>query len=261
MADTYTAKAVEFIQRSKDKPFFLFFATHDIHVPRMPHERFLGRSPLGCRGDVIEQMDWCVGQLLETLDRLELTNKTLVLFCSDNGPVVDDGYQDGAAEKLGDHKPAGPFRGGKYSVYEGGTRTPLIARWPGRIPAGVSDEIICLVDLPASMAALVGQGIPANACPDSCNVLPALLGQPGAKGRDHLVQQGAGLALREGEWKLVKHPNAKAVKSLTFEKGPVEFELFNLAQDPGETQNVIEDQPQRAEELKTRLEAIRQAGR
>ncbi|HAA49644.1 MAG TPA: arylsulfatase, partial [Planctomycetaceae bacterium] len=97
-------------------------------VPRMPHERFHGKSGLGFRGDSILQLDWCVGQLMATLKRLDLDSSTLVVFCSDNGPVLDDGYKDGAIRQLGKHRPSGPFGGGKYSVLEGGTRTPLITR-------------------------------------------------------------------------------------------------------------------------------------
>jgi arylsulfatase A len=261
MADVFTAKAVAFLEKNHEDPFFLFFSTHDIHVPRMPHERFQGSTKLGYRGDAIEQMDWCVGQLLATLDRLKLADNTLVVFCSDNGPVLDDGYKEGAIEKLGSHKPAGPFRGGKYSIYEGGTRTPLIARWPARITPGVSDQMLCVVDLPASMAALTSQKLPDDACPDSFDLLPALLGEKEAVGRDHLVEQGRGLALRMGDWKLLSHPSDKPVKALTFEKGPGQFELFNLAEDPGETNNLIDQHPDRARKMKARLEAIRSAGR
>jgi arylsulfatase A-like enzyme len=261
MADVFTARALKYIEAHTQAPFFLFFSTHDIHVPRMPHERFQGKTSLGYRGDAIAQMDWCVGQLLQTLDRLKLTDNTLIIFCSDNGPVLDDGYKDGAITKLGDHKQAGPFRGGKYSIYEGGTRTPFITRWPARIKPGVSEEIICTVDLPSSLAALAGQALPDSACPDSFNVLGALLGKAGAKGRDHLVEQGRGLALRVGDWKLLKHSTAKAVKSLTYEKGPGQFELYNLADDPAETSNLIARYPDRAAQMKTRLQAIQEAGR
>ncbi len=261
MADVFTGKAIDFVQQHKDESFFLFFSTHDIHVPRMPHERFQGGTELGYRGDAIEQMDWCVGQVLNTLDKLHLTEKTLVIFCSDNGPVLDDGYQDDAIEKIDGHQQAGPFRGGKYSIYEGGTRTPFITRWPGKIKPGVSHEVVCCVDLPASMAALVKQELPTEACVDSHNLLPALLGVPGAKGRDHLVEQGRGLALRVGDWKLLRHPNNKAVESLTYKKGPGKFELFNLADDPGETTNLMEQQPERARTLKARLQAIEESGR
>jgi arylsulfatase A len=258
MADIFTAKAIEFVRDHKSAPFFLFFSTHDVHVPRMPHERFQGRTELGYRGDAIEQMDWCVGQLLDTLDELELTENTLVIFCSDNGPVLDDGYKDEAIEKVGTHRPAGPYRGGKYSIYEGGTRTPFLARWPKRIQPGVSEQIVCVVDLAASLAALTGQQLPREACPDSQDVLGALLGEKGAVGRDHLVEQGRGLALRCGDWKLLEHPNAKPVKSLTYEKGPVQFELFNLAEDPAETNNLIDRYPERAEQMKAQLRAIQE---
>jgi arylsulfatase A len=261
MGDVFTKKAVAFVNEHQEQPFFLFFSTHDIHVPRMPHERFQGETELGYRGDAIEQMDWCVGQLLDTLDRLKLTDNTLVIFCSDNGPVLDDGYKDEAIEKLGNHKPAGPYRGGKYSIYEGGTRTPFIVRWPARVQPGTTDQMVCVVDLAASLAALTGQRLPADACPDSFDVLPALLGKAGARGRDHLVQQGRGLALRVGDWKLLRHNTAKPVKSLTYEKGPGQFELFDLAVDPGETNNLLEREPERAEKMKARLKDIEEAGR
>ncbi|NLS98238.1 MAG: arylsulfatase [Planctomycetaceae bacterium] len=261
MGDVFTGKAVDFITKHKAEPFFLFFATHDIHVPRMPHERFQGSSKLGYRGDAIQQMDSCVGKVLDTLDELKLAENTLVVFCSDNGPVLDDGYKDDAIEKIDGHKQAGRYRGGKYGIYEGGTRTPFITRWPGKIKPGVSDEIVCTVDLPGSMAALVGAELPETACPDSFNVLGALTGQEGSQGRDHLVQEGRGLALRVGDWKYLEHPTAKPVQSLTYEKGPGKFELFNLADDPGETTNLIEKQPERAEQMKGRLAAIREAGR
>lgn len=261
MGDVFTAKAVDFINKHKAEPFFLFFSTHDIHVPRMPNERFQGTTKLGYRGDAIQQMDWCVGHVLDTLDELKLAENTLVIFCSDNGPVLDDGYKDGAIEKIDGHRQAGPFRGGKYGIYEGGTRTPFITRWPARIKPGVSDEIVCTVDLPGSMAALVGVELPKEACPDSFNVLDTLLGREGAKGRDHLVEQGRGLALRVGDWKYLEHPSAKPVKSLTYEKGPGQFELFNLADDPGETTNLIKEHPDRAEKMKAQLDAIREAGR
>ena len=175
LADAWVERAQRWIEQNRNRPFFLFFASHDIHVPRMPHERFQGKTSLGYRGDAIIELDWCVDALLKTLDRLELAEKTLVVFCSDNGPVLDDGYKDGAVEKLGGHRPSGPFSGGKYSVLEGGTRTPFITRWKGRIKPRVSDEIVCTIDLAASFAALTGQTPAVNGCLDSFNVLDALL--------------------------------------------------------------------------------------
>ena len=157
LADEWVKQSVKWIEQHQDSPFFLFFSSHDIHVPRMPHERFHGRTKLGFRGDAIVQLDWCVGEIVNTLERLKLSQNTLIVFCSDNGPVLDDGYQDGAITQLGKHTPAGRFRGGKYSIYEGGTRTPFITCWPGRIQPGVSDRMVCTVDLAASLAALVSR--------------------------------------------------------------------------------------------------------
>ena len=136
MADTYVQRATAFIEQHKGEPFFLELATHDIHVPRVPHPRFAGKSALGPRGDVTLEFDWCVGEMLAVLERNGLTDKTLVIISSDNGPVVDDGYRDGSKEKLDGHTPAGPLRGGKYSIFEGGTRVPFIIKWPGRVKPG-----------------------------------------------------------------------------------------------------------------------------
>ncbi len=269
LADKWVEKSIEFIEQHKDEPFFLFFSSHDIHVPRMPHERFHGKTSLGFRGDAIVQLDWCVGQLMKTLDRLSLAENTLVVFCSDNGPVLDDGYKDGAIEKIGKHRAAGPFSGGKYSVYEGGTRTPFITRWKGRIKPGVSEEIVCTIDLAASLAALTGERLPNDSCLDSFNVVSALLGQDGAKGRDHLVQQNNGnngtYAIRVGNWKLHRYDkktarNVVVEKQLANTKVP-QFQLFNLDEDPSEETNVINDHPEVATRLKNQLAKIIQQGR
>ena len=264
LADAWVEKSNAWIEQQKDKPFFLFFASHDLHVPRMPHERFQGKTKLGFRGDAIVQLDWCVGELMKTLDRLELSEKTLIVFCSDNGPVLDDGYQDGAIEKLAKHKPSGIYRGGKYSIYEGGTRTPFITYWPNKIKPGESDKVVCTVDLASSMAALVDQAVPADACPDSFNVLPAMLGQPDAKGRDHVLQQpnkGPTLALRVGDWKVLSYDNAKPKKHLTYEKKAGKYELYDLSKDPSEKNNLAKQNPKKLKEMLAQLEKIKKDGR
>jgi arylsulfatase A-like enzyme len=258
MADVLTAKAVGFIERNQSNRFFLYFATHDIHVPRVPHPRFVGKTPMGPRGDVIVQLDWCVGQLLETLDRLRLADRTLVIFTSDNGPVVDDGYQDQAKEKLGDHRPAGPLRGGKYSAFEGGTRVPFLVRWPGRVKPGVSDALISQVDLLASLAALTGQKLAAGVGPDSLNLVAALLGDSGT-GRDQLVQQGGPLSLRSGPWKYIEPSRgARLSRNTGIELGhDPAGQLYNLAEDLGETRNLITLHKDIADRLAARLKQVR----
>lgn len=269
LADKWVEKSIEFMEANKDNPFFLFFSSHDCHVPRMPHERFQGATELGYRADAIVQLDWCVGELMKTLDRLEIAENTLVVFCSDNGPVMDDGYVDGALEKLGDHMAAGPYKGGKYSVYEGGTRTPFITRWKGRIASGVSDEIVCTIDLPASLASLTGQTIEDEACVDSFDILGALLGEENGKGRDHLVQQNNGnngtYALRAGKWKLHRTDNKLAFNVVVERKlqntRVPQYQLFDLEADPGETQNLFGTEKEIGEQLKAQLEEIIAAGR
>ncbi len=268
LADEWVKRSIAWIEGKKDTPFFLFYAAHEPHVPRMPHERFQGKTPHGLRTDSIVELDWCVGELMAALDRLGIAENTLVVFCSDNGPVMDDGYADGALEKVGEHRAAGPFKGGKYSVYEGGTRTPFITRWKGTITPGVSDEVVATIDLRASLAALTGAVSDGVGAVDSENVLGALLGQPGAKGRAELVQQDNGssgnFGFRSGNWKLVRHEKGKArnvvVESLLATTDVPRLQLFDLSVDPGENENLIESHPEVAARLKARLEEIIDSG-
>jgi arylsulfatase A-like enzyme len=257
MARTLAGKAASFIERSKAGPFFLYFATHDVHVPRVPHQKFKGSSQCGVRCDALRQLDWCVGEVMGALDRRKLTDNTLLIFTSDNGPVIDDGYADGAVEQLGDHTPAGPLRGGKYSIYEGGTRMPFLVSWPARIKPGVSSALISQVDLVASFAALAGQRLAESAGPDSLNVLPALIGDS-KQGRDHLVEHAQGLALRKGPWKLIPaRPQAAGKKG----KDGAPLELYDLTQDLGETRNIAAGNPRIVEEMAAMLERLRADGR
>jgi arylsulfatase A-like enzyme len=258
MADVLTGRAVDFITRSRAEPFFLYFSLHDIHVPRTPHPRFAGASGMGPRGDVILQADWCVGEVLRTLDELQLAENTLVVFSSDNGPVVDDGYQDGAVEKLGGHLPSGGLRGGKYSAFEGGTRVPFLARWPARVQPGVSDALICQIDLLASLAALVEQPLDPADVPDSLNILPAFLGES-SHGRDELVEQAGTLALRQGNWKLIEaKPGPRRIANTNTETGQApSASLYDLAIDLGETTDLAAPHPDRVAAMQRRLEEIR----
>ncbi|MGC8794190.1 MAG: sulfatase-like hydrolase/transferase [Bryobacteraceae bacterium] len=263
MADVFTSKAVEFIEKHRSEPFFLYFATHDIHVPRVPHPRFAGKSGMGPRGDVILELDWCVGRILETLDRLDIARNTLVIFTSDNGPVVDDGYKDEAVEKLGDHKPAGPWRGGKYSIFEGGTRVPFLVRWPERIPRAMdSPALVSQIDLLHSLAFLTGAKLEENAGPDSFNIVSALLGAD-QQGRPHLVEQAGSLSVIVGRWKYVapsKGPRYNKNTNTELGNDP-QPQLYDLAVDPGERNNVAPQYPDKVQELSALLEKIRQSPR
>ncbi len=262
LADAWMKQSNKWIEENKDEPFFLFFSSHDIHVPRMPHERFQEKSGMSFRGDAIVQLDWNVGEIMKTLDRLDLTEKTLVIFCSDNGPVLDDGYDDKANEALGEHNPAGPYSGGKYTVREGGTRTPFITYWKGKIIPGISDEMVSTIDLAASLAALTGVDLPKEGMLDSFNILNALLGEKSAKGRDHIVSQDNGLrgnyGLRVGNWKLQRHDSERMYNgNLQMEAWTVpQYTLFNLAEDIREMNDVYEKFPEVAIRMKNQLQSI-----
>jgi arylsulfatase A-like enzyme len=265
MADRITEKAVQFIedQKQSDKPFFLFFSTHDIHVPRVPHARFVGKSTMGPRGDTIAETDWCVGQLLETLENCGMTENTMVIFTSDNGPVLDDGYKDDAVEKQGEHNPSGPFRGNKYSNFEAGTRVPMIVKWPGVIrPGSESKALMCQVDFPATFAHL-GKNpsmikVPQDAIPDSLAMVPALLGKT-EQGREYLVEHGGALALRHNQWKYIepsKKAKYNAKTNIELGNHPQGL-LYNLATDPGETTNLANSKPEVVKTMQAKLNSIR----
>jgi len=262
MADTLTSRAVAFIERNRDHPFFLYFATHDIHVPRVPHPRFAGTSGMGPRGDAIVQFDWEAGEILRTLGRLNLAGNTLVIVTSDNGPVVDDGYADRAVELLGGHRPGGPLRGGKYSAFEAGTRVPFLVRWPGRVKPGVSAALVCQIDFLSSFASLTGRPLAPGDAPDSLDMLRALTGRS-PRGRDTLVEQGGALSLIAGTWKYVEPSGgARVGQGTNIELGnDPQPQLYNLADDIGETRNVAAAHQEKVRELAGMLKSIRERGR
>jgi arylsulfatase A-like enzyme len=252
MPDTFLEKAVKFIETPRDEPFFLYYATHENHVPRLPHPRFRGSTSLGVRGDAVVQMDWGVGILLETLQKKGLARNTLIIFSSDNGPVLYDGYFDGAMEMNGTHQPSGPWRGGKYSAWEGGTRMPFIVRWPGTIKPGRSDALISQVDLLASLAALTGAEIPAGRAQDSRNLLDTLTGRSD-HGRDHLVEQGVNMfALRHGDWKYLPEGQvSNRGKIGIFNRDTIDAPgaLFYLPEDPNEQTDLATQYPAKAKAM------------
>ncbi|MBX7103677.1 MAG: arylsulfatase [Gemmataceae bacterium] len=250
IADTITGRAVEFIEAHRHEPFFLYFATHDAHVPRLPHPRFRGKSGQGQRGDAIVEFDWSVGQILSTLDKYKIADNTLVIVTSDNGGVMDDGYQDGTATDASGHKCNGPLRAAKGSLHEGGHRVPMLVRWPGHVPAGsVSGALVSHVDWPATIPALVRPGKTADSWPDGVDVSSAYTAD--GSGRDSLVHHTNGpngaLAIRQGPWKLI--PGSPAIGK----KAAVEPRLFHLTDDLAESTNLAKKHPEQVARLETLL--------
>lgn len=259
IAKTLTAKAISYIEEHADEPFFLYFATQDAHVPRVPSKDFAGKSGMGPRGDCLLEFDWSVSQIIETLERLGLDKNTLVVISSDNGPVVDDGYKDNAVELLGQHKPWGEYRGGKYSLFEAGTRVPCILYWPQTIKPAISNALLCQMDWFASFAQLTNTDIPQGAAPDSEPLLNAWLGKD-KKGRESLVLQNANnnLSIIQGEWKYMPANKGGAYnRYVNIETGnSATPQLYDLKKDKGETNNLVEKQSARAEKMDAALKLI-----
>lgn len=260
ISDVITGKALAFIKNNKDKPFFLYFATQDVHVPRVPNPRFVGKSGMGSRGDALIEFDWTVGEVMKTLKELGLEKNTIVILTSDNGPVVDDGYKDQAVELLGNHKPAGDLRGGKYSSFEGGTRIPGILSWPGTVSPGVSDALLCQIDMTATFAGFLHVKLPVGAAPDSENHLNAWLNK-GGKGREYLVLQTGSnnLSIENGKWKYISPRKGPAIdKQTKTELGNfVLDQLYDLSVDLGEKNNIAEKNPRIVDKLRTKLEQVK----
>lgn len=259
MADNFLAKAQDYIRSHKESPFFLYYALQQPHVPRTPHPRFVGTSGMGPRGDVIVEADWCIGQLLETLEEQGLMENTLIILSSDNGPVLNDGYYDDAVEKLGAHQPAGPLRGGKYSLFEAGTRVPFLTYWLGQIEPGKSDVLVSQIDIFSSLAALVGSD---QSGPDSQNLLEVFLGQSD-QGREELILEATTrTALRKGDWVLIPPYEGPALnKWVNIEVGNLpEYGLYNLKADIGQQENLATERPDKLREMIATYAEIRGEG-
>jgi arylsulfatase A-like enzyme len=252
MADYFTDLTKDFITENNQKPFFLYLGLHQPHVPRAPHSRFVGTSGMGPRGDAIIEADWMVGEIINHLEKLGLLENTLVFFSSDNGPVLNDGYKDQAVELLGDHTPAGPLRGGKYSLYEAGTRVPFFVYWKGKIKPAVSDALVCQLDIMASVARLINK--PLSGEFDSQNLLPAFLGKS-KKGREELIIEANGkLAYRAGDWAFIPPYKGNVRNQTGNELGNLpQGGLFDLKADLGQEINVAKDNSEKYQEMKSRF--------
>lgn len=254
IADSITAHALQYIGQHRDKPFFLYLATNDIHVPRYPHDRFRGNNPMGFRGDAISQFDWTVGQVTAKLDELGLTDNTLIILTSDNGPVLDDGYQDQAPELAGSHRPGGHMRGGKYSSFEAGSTIPFIVTWPGQTPRGkVSNALFSQIDIMGSFAQLLQAKLPSGAGIDTRPTLRAMMGKS-CKGAKYNISMSANrsLTLRTPRWKYIQPSNGvPLMKSVNIETGySLQEQLYDITNDPGETTNVAARYPKVVAKLK-----------
>jgi len=205
-------------------------------------------------------MDWMVGEVTRLLDSLGIAENTLIIFSSDNGPVLDDGYEDFAVKLNNGHQPAGIFRGGKYSAFEAGTRVSTITCWPGTIQPGVSAALCSQVDLLASLATLTGRPLPAGAAQDSHNELDVWLGKS-KQGRQYLLEESYTLSLRKGTWKYIapqEQPVPEWLKNKKIEPGLEQVpQLYDLQRDPRETHNVAGQHPEIVKALKAELEKIK----
>lgn len=246
-------------QANPDQPFFLYLPSQMIHVPRTPHPRFHGATELGYRGDAMVEFDATVGAVRQMLEKFHVADNTIIIFSSDNGPVYDDGYDDGTTVKTSTaevdqgHDASAEFRGGKYQIYEGGTRVPMIVHWPGQIEPGTSDALISHTDFMASFAEFLDVPLPQGAAPDSQNVIDALLGES-EEGNELIIEEAPGgkIALRHEEWKL-----ALVDRGGGGENAEPTYALYNLANDIGEQNNVIDEFPGKAAEMKAILTQIR----
>jgi arylsulfatase A-like enzyme len=256
MARTFLKEAQNFVKREKNNPFFLYYALQQPHVPRTPSPEFVGSSGMGPRGDVIVEADWCIGEFFKTLEEEGVLENTLIVFSSDNGPVLNDGYYDDAVEKLGDHKPSGLLRGGKYSLFEAGTRVPFMTYWKGKIKPSVSDALVCQMDLLPSLAKLVGSDIELE---DSQDLLNVFLGKS-FEGRDELVIEATSrTAFRKGDWVLIPpYGGGAKLEQVNIEIGnSTEFQLYNIKDDMEQKNNLFKNNPEKLSEMIIAFEAIR----
>ncbi|WP_299399438.1 arylsulfatase [uncultured Gelidibacter sp.] len=256
MADVFLDKAQQFVRNHKNEPFFLYYAMQQPHVPRTPHPRFVGKTGMGPRGDVIAEADWCIGEFLNTLEKEGLMENTLIVFTSDNGPVLNDGYFDDAVEKIGNHDPNGGLRGGKYSLFEAGTRVPFITYWKGKIEHQVSDALVSQVDLLSSLASLVGSDKKGQ---DSEAMMDVFMGQNNQGRNDLILEAATKTALRKGEWLMIPPYNGPAKNDhVNIELGnSQDYQLYNLNEDVGQQYNLADKHPEKLTEMINTFNVIR----
>jgi arylsulfatase A-like enzyme len=273
----FTRKAINFIENNvktrPNKPFFLYLPISAPHTPCTPPDFIKGRSSAGVRGDMVTEVDWTAGQILDTLDRLNISENTLIIVTSDNGALTV-GLPDWAGEPLAKydiehfgHKPNGLLRGQKADIYDGGHREPFIARWTGKIkPGSTSNELICLIDLMATCAAIVGAKLPGDAAEDSYNILPVLLDKKlDVPIREALVHHsGEGMfSIRQGRWKLVLGRGSGGFSippHIEPKPHQPQGQLYNLQTDPAETNNLWANNPQIVKHLTNMLNRYKKQG-
>ena len=287
IADNFDLEEVDlvFLRRSKkfmtdhvkhhpDRPFFLFHSMQAVHLPSLAHDTYKGKTRAGPHGDFIHQMDAVTGELLKTIEDLGITDNTLVFFASDNGPEVPT-VRD--MRTVYDHDGARPWRGVKRDQWEGGHRTPFIVRWPGKVKARtVSDQMTSLTDIMATCAELVGTKLPDDAAEDAYSMLPVLLGKQGEKPvRQYMLEQTwtHAMSIREGKWKYLDHKGSGGSDyerdgewgmkpwALPDTDPDAPGQLYNLAADPGERNNLYSKHPEIVKRLKAKLEEFKQSGR
>ena len=248
MADYFVNKVKDYVTENKDKPFFLYYGLHEPHVPRAPHSRFVGKTDLGPRGDAVVEADWCVGELIAHLEKEGLLENTIVIYSSDNGPILNDGYKDMALDNAAKHDQLAGLRGGKYSLFEGGTRVPFMIYWKGHIEPLVSDAMVCQIDIMPSIAALLDIEVPAM---DGENHLDAFLGKS-QEARSTLVHEANGkLSYRSGKWGMIppyKGAAFNTTKSIDMGNDS-QLTLWDLEADPTQQNNVAEQNPEVVKKL------------
>ncbi|EIJ40764.1 arylsulfatase A family protein [Galbibacter orientalis DSM 19592] len=256
MADHFLNKAQTYVKEHKGAPFFLYYALQQPHVPRTPHPRFVGKSGMGPRGDVILEADWVIGEFIKTLEEENLLENTLIVLSSDNGPVLNDGYYDNAVEKLGKHTPTGGLRGGKYSLFDAGTRVPFLTYWKGIIKPTVSDALVCQIDLLSSLAELTGSDIKTD---DSAQIIDAFLGKSKNGRTDLILEAGQKTALRSGNWVLIPPYKGQPInKQVNIELGvSSEYQLYNLKEDFKQQKNQASTSKQKLTEMIETYEKLR----
>ena len=259
MADHFLNKVKLYVKTKKEKPFFLYYGMQQPHVPRTPHPRFIGATSLGPRGDVIAEADWCIGELIKTLKEENIIENTLIIFSSDNGPVLNDGYYDDAVEKNGNHTPAGVLRGGKYSLFEAGTRVPFITYWKGKIMPKKSNSLVSQLDLFSSLAKLTGSDLRAD---DSIDLMDTFMGKSD-EGRSELILEATTrTAFRSGDWVMIPPYRGPAVlKAVNIEiANSQKYQLYNLSNDISQKVNLAESEPEKLQEMNSRFTEIRGEG-